>query len=133
MSYNAEWLFLFGGNGSLQCPGLGCPWKSITKVRDHFRQNINLLVKIDADIIHFNEVEDCRVLRVLMDLLPSGHGYRAYLVPGTDHMTGQNVGILSRIDPSRDLRRIESRKLYPVPGSTCGASSVHFVFKWEKT
>ena len=68
-----------------------------------------------------------------MDLLPSGHGYRAYLVPGTDHMTGQNVGILSRIDPSRDLRRIESRKLYPVPGSTCGASSVHFVFKWEKT
>lgn len=26
-SFNAEWLFLFGGGGSVDCPGRGCPWQ----------------------------------------------------------------------------------------------------------
>ena len=26
-SFNAEWLFLFGGSGSVDCPGRGCPWE----------------------------------------------------------------------------------------------------------
>lgn len=26
-SFNAEWLFLFGGSGTVQCPGKGCPWQ----------------------------------------------------------------------------------------------------------
>ena len=128
MSYNAEWLFLFGGTGSVQCPGLGCPWDNLSKAREHIRQTIELLVKIDADIVHFNEVEDCRVLRLIMDMLPSGHGYRAYLVPGTDNMTGQNVGVLTRIDPSSDLRRSDLRKVYPVPGSTCGVSASYISY-----
>ena len=67
-------------------------------------KQLNYFVKIDADIVHFNEVEDCRVLRLLMDMLP-GHGYRAYLVPGTDNMTGQNVGVLTRIDPPATYRQ----------------------------
>ena len=128
MSYNAEWLFLYGGSGSIQCPGLGCPWDNLSKARDHFRQTVDLLLKINADIVHLNEVEDCRVLHVLMDLLPAGHGYRAYLVAGTDTMTGQNVGILTRIDPSYDLKRSESRKPYPVPESTCGVSSSYISY-----
>ena len=120
-SYNAEWLFLFGGSGSVTCPGKDCPWKDLYQARDHILQTIKLILKLDADIIHFNEVEDCRVLRVLMDLLPENHGYRAYLVPGTDNMTGQNVGILTRIDPLINLKRTEARKSYPVLGSTCGS------------
>ncbi len=33
-SFNAEWLFLFGGGGSVDCPGRGCPWRvRATRVR----------------------------------------------------------------------------------------------------
>jgi len=46
--------------------------------------------------------------------------YLSYLKKGTDSSTGQNVGILSRIDPSKDLYRTEERISYPIPGSKCG-------------
>ena len=131
-SYNAEWLFLFGGSGGIHCPGKDCPWKDPDHARDHILQTIELILKLDADIIHFNEVEDCRVLHVLMDLLPNKHGYRAYLVPGTDTMTGQNVGILTRIDPLIDLKRSEARKSYPVIGSTCGTSPTYISYSRGK-
>jgi exonuclease III len=127
-SYNAEWLFLFGGSGGVRCPGKDCPWKDSARARDHVMQAIQLILKLDADIIHFNEIEDCRILHVLMDLLPKNHGYRAYLIPGTDSMTGQNVGILTRIDPLIDLKRTEARKSYPVVGSTCGVSSSYISY-----
>lgn len=131
-SYNAEWLFLFGGSGSVRCPGRDCPWKDLTQAREHVLQTIQLISKLDADIIHFNEIEDCRLLHVLMDLLPDKHGYRAYLIPGTDEMTGQNVGILTRIDPLINLKRTEARKSYPVLGSTCGASSTYISYSRGK-
>ena len=127
MSFNAEWLFLYGGGGSVQCPGIACPWKDLSAARKHINQIVDLLIKIDADIVHLNEVEDCRVLRVIMDLLPPEHGYRAYLIAGTDNMTGQNVGILTKIDPVRDLKRTENRKSYPVSGSTCGRKSSSYI------
>lgn len=120
MSYNAEWLFLYGGSGSIQCPGSSCPWKNVEEAQNHVMQTVDLLLRTDSDIVHLNEVEDCRVLRVIMDLLPKNHGYRAYLVRGTDNMTGQNVGILTRVDPISDLQRTEIRKAYPVAETTCG-------------
>jgi exonuclease III len=132
VSYNAEWLFLYGGSGNIKCPGTGCPWEDISNAQNHFTNTIELLTKLDGDIVHFNEVEDCRVLRVLMDLLPSNHGYRAYLVPGTDTMTGQNVGILTKIDPYRNLIRTDKRKRYPVKGSTCNIVSLETTFKRKK-
>lgn len=123
VSYNAEWLYLFGGNGSIKCPGKDCPWVDVSKARDHIFQTIALFEKLNADIIHLNEIEDCRVLRILMDLMPENHGYRAYLVPGTDTMTGQNVGILTRVDPVVNLIRTEDRSIYPVINSTCEIDS----------
>lgn len=134
VSYNAEWLFLYGGGGSIQCPGQNCPWATESDARFHLLRTAELLVKLDADIVHLNEIENCRVLRVLMDLLPPNHGYRAYLVPGTDSMTGQNVGLLTRIDPSSDLKRTEEREAYPIAGSTCGnkASYVSRNLFWNK-
>lgn len=126
VSYNAEWLFLYGGEGSIKCPGENCPWADKSAAHHHLLRTAQLLVKLDADIIHLNEIENCRVLRVLMDLLPSNHGYRAYLVPGTDSMTGQNVGLLTRIDPSSNLKRTEERKAYPILGSTCGTNPYYY-------
>ena len=39
---------------------------------------------------------------------------------GTDTATGQNVALLTRVDPSRPLARSDERVQYPVPGSSCG-------------
>ena len=46
--------------------------------------------------------------------------YNTYLKKGTDTSTGQNVGMLSRIDPLKDLYRTENRYDYPISGSNCG-------------
>ncbi len=66
-------------------------------------------------------MEDCRVLKRLIKALPKAIGYRPYMVGGRDSATGQNVGILTRIDPTRDLFRSEERAAYPVAGSKCKA------------
>ena len=39
---------------------------------------------------------------------------------GTDTSTGQNVALLTRIDPSQPLARSEERVQFPVQGSSCG-------------
>lgn len=118
-SFNAEWLFAFGDR--VRCPGAQCTWPDLAAAREHFVLVAQLVAKLDADMLHLNEVEDCRALGLLMDLLPRGHGYRGYLVRGTDEMTGQNVGLLTRIDPSQDLERSEGRAAFPVAGSSCRA------------
>jgi hypothetical protein len=41
-------------------------------------------------------------------------------VLGTDTATGQNVALLTRIDPSNSLSRSEERVEYPVQASACG-------------
>jgi exonuclease III len=46
--------------------------------------------------------------------------YKPYVKRGMDSSTGQNVGILTRIDPTIDLYRTETRVDYPIPGSNCG-------------
>jgi exonuclease III len=52
-----------------------------------------------------------------------GGKYQPYLLFGTDTATGQNVGMLSKLTPSADLKRTTETQTYPVPGSTCGGSS----------
>jgi len=77
------------------------------------------LVALDADIVSFEEVQDCYVLSKLNALVPELN-YLPYLVSGTDTSTGQNVGILTRVDPSISLQRSSLRVNYPVPESQCG-------------
>jgi len=76
------------------------------------------LAIINADIISFEEVQDCTALSRLNALLP-GFGYLPYLLTGTDTATGQNVGILTRIDPAVSLKRTALRVTYPIAGSDC--------------
>lgn len=42
------------------------------------------------------------------------------MIPGTDTTTGQQVALLTRIDPVIGLSRSSSRAAYPIVGSTCG-------------
>jgi hypothetical protein len=110
--FNVEWLFLNGGKGSLACPGLQCPWPDAASAQAHLARVIKKLDELDADIVHLVEVESCQVLEKLRAGLRLGHLYRAYMVPSTDQATGQNCGLLTRLDPIDLLRRTEARRRY---------------------
>lgn len=69
-------------------------------------------------MIHLTEIEDCRVLQMLLDSLPRGHGYRAYLIPDEMGVLKQNVGLITRIDPVSNLRHVKGTMKYPIKGST---------------
>ena len=40
-------------------------------------------------------------------------------VQGTDTATGQDVGMLTRVDPTSDLIRTDNRVEYPLPNTQC--------------
>lgn len=113
-SFNAEWLFLDG----TQCPGSGCPWSNKAQAEDHLNHVASVVQEINADIVGFQEVQDCDVLQQLVARIPNG-GYKYYLIKGTDTATGQNVGIITRIDPFVNLQRTSERVNFPISGSTC--------------
>jgi exonuclease III len=75
---------------------------------------------LDADIIHLAEVHDCATLEQLLARMQLGDEYSAHLVPGLDTATGQNVALLTRIDPTEPLWRVNARTAYPLAGGRCG-------------
>jgi exonuclease III len=102
---------------------------------------MNTVVKrvqaLNPDIINFCEIEGCDELNMLKAQL--GPSYMPYLKKGTDSSTGQNVGMLTRVDPSKSLYRTEDRYNYPIPGSKCGYTgppsssgvSKHYITEFE--
>jgi len=116
-SFNAEWLFL-QSEGKKDCPGSGCPWSNETIAIQHLNRIADVISDIDADIVNIVEVQNCNVLKKLNERLV-GQKYLPYLVQGTDSATGQNVGILTRIDPVVDLQRTANRVEYPIPNTKC--------------
>ncbi len=117
MQYNVEWLFV-DHSSYTDCPGNSCTWKNVSEAQTHLQTVSKVLVDLNPDIINFCEVEGCDELNMLRDNLDGS--YRAYLKQGTDTGTGQNVGMMTRVDPSIDLYRTESKYSYPIAGSKCG-------------
>jgi len=124
-TFNAEWLFWSNGNGgpSTRCPadhasGM-CPWANANEADDHLTNVADLLREVDADIIALEEVQDCVVLRCLIDEI-GDNTYKPYLIRGTDTATDQNVGIIARVDPISALTRDELRATIYSADSTCG-------------
>lgn len=116
--YNVELLFLKAGTSVLVCPGNDCDWKNETIAQSHVQHVAEMIKKLDADIINLNEVQECSVLEAIIELIPEMN-YKPYLVPGKDTFTGENAGILTRIDPMENLVRTEATQDYPVEHSTC--------------
>lgn len=65
--------------------------------------------------------------------------YIPYLKKGTDSSTGQNVGMLTRIDPLKSLYRSDLKYNYPITDSNCGYTgtggssgvSKHYITEFE--
>ena len=117
MQYNVEWLFVDYYKSS-DCPGNGCSWKNSSEANTHIEYVSKIIKDINPDIINLCEVEGCDELNLLKDELDST--YYPYLKKGKDTSTGQNVGLMTRIDPLVDLYRTEERISYPINGSNCG-------------
>jgi len=116
VQYNAEWLFI-DYCSSADCPGEGCPWENQTEAQTHLEYVKDVIHLLDPDIINICEVEGCDELNLLIENYPE---YIPYLIKGADTSTGQNVGMLTKIDPVTSLYRTEERVTYPIPYSTCG-------------
>jgi endonuclease/exonuclease/phosphatase family metal-dependent hydrolase len=74
---------------------------------------------LNPDIVNLCEVEGCDELNQLI-LELNDETYLPYLKKGNDTGTGQNVGMISRIDPSTNLYRSEMKMNYPIENSKCG-------------
>ncbi len=119
VQYNVEWLFIDYYAG-MDCPGNGCTWHSVSDAETHMSYVANVINILQPDIINFCEVEGCDELNMLKSQLDSSELYNPYLKKGTDTGTGQNVGMLTRIDPVVSLYRSEEKVSYPISGTKCG-------------
>lgn len=125
-NFNAEWLYINGGSGSVICPGRGCPWKNKNMALKHFSRIAHTIASLDfPDILHLTEVEGCDALDKLIQILETDFGsrkgeYKAYLVPGRDTALGQQVGLITKVDPIMDVFRTDDRAIFPIKGSLCG-------------
>ena len=118
VQYNVEWLFIDYYSSS-NCPGSGCTWKNQSAAETHMNYVSNIIKDINPDIINFCEIEGCDELNILKGEL-GDNSYNPYLLKGTDTSTGQNVGMLTRIDPIKTLYRTDMKYNYPIAGSKCG-------------
>jgi exonuclease III len=78
---------------------------------------------LNPDIINICEVEGCDELNMLKNMLLEPSTYTSYLKKGTDTGTGQNVGMLTKIDPLVSLYRSEEKVSYPISGTQCGTTT----------
>jgi exonuclease III len=122
VQYNVEWLFIDYYAG-MDCPGNGCTWKSISDAETHMSYIANTINILKPDIINLCEVEGCDELNMLKSLLDDSEGYNPYLKKGTDTGTGQNVGMLTKMDPLVSLYRSEEKVSYPISGTKCGTTT----------
>ena len=95
MQYNVEWAFL-DYNANADCPGNGCVWANETQSVDHMDHVSNIIRKFNPDIINFCEIQGCDELNYLRDHTTSN--YNSYMIQGTDTATGQNVGMLTKLE-----------------------------------
>jgi exonuclease III len=114
VQYNVEWLFI-DYYANAKCPGSGCPWSNQSQAETHLQYVSNVIKELKPDIVNFCEVEGINELNMV-----ANGSYKTYLKPGTDTSTGQNVGLLTKIAPTKDLYRTEARYNYPIPASKCG-------------
>lgn len=128
MTLNAEWLWdgLPPEEGQIE---FGERRGSPQKAAQHMEAIAGIIAKGDADIVLLCEVENLQALEMLNDRFLKGKGYRAFLVNGKDTHTGQDVGLLTRLDPIGDRITRDDRK--GSSGATSKGVSKNLVARFE--
>lgn len=106
MTWNVE--FLWDGDPP-EDGDASFPWKGDPKAaRRHMAELAERIRDVNPDILGLVEVENLRALEVFNRELLGDLGYTAHLIEGRDTATGQDVGLLSRVEVlsmDRDPRR----------------------------
>jgi exonuclease III len=133
VQYNVEWMFYDEYSG---CPGNSCTWSNQSEVLTHMDYISNIINELNPDIVNFCEIEGCDEIQMLIDR--TNPSFSPYLIKGTDTATGQNVGMMTLIDPYVNLYRTEVKYEYPIPNSNCdytgsGSTGVskHYITKFN--
>jgi len=129
VQYNMEWLFVDYYKNA-DCPGNGCTWRNESEINTHISYLTDTINKLNPDIMNICEIEGCDELNRLIS--NTSTDYNPYLIKGTDTSTGQNVGMLTKIDPTIDLYRSDLHVSYPIQNSECnynGTSGSYTVSK----
>jgi exonuclease III len=136
VQYNIEWMFYDEYSG---CPGSSCVWANQSEVLTHMDYISNIINDLNPDIVNFCEIEGCDEINMLIER--TNPSFNPYLIKGTDSSTGQNVGMMTLIDPIIDLYRVETKYSYPITDSQCGYSgengttgvSKHYITRFNFT
>lgn len=108
MTFNGE--FLWDGRAPEEGQ-VSFAWKNAPDEADERMEAVAAVIAAhNPDIVNLVEVEGVAALNHLNDAFLSGRGYKAYLVKGTDTFTGQDVGLLTRIDPEGGAIARDDRK-----------------------
>ena len=125
VQYNVEWMFYNEFSG---CPGSSCVWANQSEVIIHMDYIAKIINDLNPDIVNFCEIEGCDEIQMIINR--TNHAFNPYLIKGTDSATGQNVGMMTLIDPNTNLYRTETKYSYPVPNSKCGYTGVGLGGSW---
>jgi hypothetical protein len=113
--YNVECMFYDEYSG---CPGSSCVWANQSEVLTHMDYVTNIINELNPDIVNFCEIEGCDEINMIIDR--TNPSFNPYLIKGIDISTGQNVAMMTLIDPTIDLYRVETKYEYPISGFQCG-------------
>ena len=97
MTLNAE--FLWDGVSPEEGQG-NFQWKnSQSEAEAHMQDVAEIIIQSDPDMVNLVEVENKKALQTFNQNFLAGRGYEPYLIKGKDTFTGQDVALLTRIDP----------------------------------
>ena len=97
MTLNAE--FLWDGV-SPEEGRVDFQWKnSKSEAEAHMQDVAEIIIQSDPDMVNLVEVENQQALQTFNQNFLAGRGYEPYLIKGKDTFTGQDVALLTRIDP----------------------------------
>ena len=83
-----------------------------------------MLTRLDADVVHLSEVESCTVLDLLLEIMPTNHGYRSYMLSGRDSATGNTRDALTGQVKIQHCSRVSTQNA--LCGARIGDCSIHF-------
>lgn len=110
MAFNAEFLW-DGVTPEEGEASVTFPWKgSQTEAEDHMAAVADIIKGSNPDIVSLEEVENLNALTTFNIKFLAGRGYRPYLINGKDTTTGQDVALLTRIDPENEIIERDDRE-----------------------